>query len=62
MELKNGDVKLKERILRYRTNKYIYDFQQFQRIRFSDDSISRGKITINKAEEDQSYILKYGGI
>ena len=44
--------------LNYETNKYIYDFQQFETIRSFGDSIFRGKITISEAENDQSNLLK----
>ena len=36
----------------YRAAKYKYNFQQFQTIRFFDDSIYTGKINIDEAEID----------
>ena len=44
--------------LNYETNKYIYDFKQFETIRSFGDSIFRGKIMISEAENDQSNLLK----
>ena len=69
-DLKNSEIrnelneikKLEERIdrndLKYETNKYVYNFQQFETIRSWDDSIFSEKISISQAEEDQSSLLK----
>ena len=57
-EIKNESNKVKkseENIHRndliYETNKYVYNFQQFKTIRFFDESIHIGKITISKTDE-----------
>ena len=42
----------------YRTNKYKYDFQQRETIRYFGESIYAGKTTTDEAEEDQSNLLK----
>ena len=53
MELKNRKKKLK-----YKTNKYLYSFQQFEAIKSFVDSIYTGKINIEEAELDQSNLLE----
>ena len=40
--------------LKYKTNKYLYDFQQFETIRFFGDSIYTGKINMDEPEIDQT--------
>ena len=42
----------------YKTNNYIYDFQQFETIRSFCDIIYSGKIIIDEPEMDQSNLLK----
>ena len=44
--------------LKYKTNKYLYDFQQFETIRFFGDSIYTGKINIDEPEIDLTNILE----
>ena len=44
--------KIKQKDLKYKTNKYIYDFQQSETIRSFGDSISNGKINIDEDERD----------
>ena len=39
------------------TDKYVYDFQQFQTLSF-DDSIVNGKIAIREADERESNLLE----
>ena len=42
---------------------YIYDFQQFERARYFEDSIYTGKINIDESEMDQNNLFKkYGRI
>ena len=41
----------------YDTDKYVYDFQQFQTLSF-DDSIVNGKIAIREADERESNLLE----
>ena len=54
-------MKFKEKIkgnnLKYETNKYVYDFQQFQMVRPFGDSIFRVQIKLGQAEEDQNNLL-----
>ena len=40
--------------LKYETNKYVYNFQKFQGIRYFGDSIFNGKITINEVDKKSS--------
>ena len=58
MKLKNGKQKLRQKDLQYERKKHIYDFQQYDNIRFFSDNIYTGKININKPEMDQSNLLK----
>ena len=51
-ETKKWEEKNNQKDLIYRAAKYKYDFQQFQTIRFFDDSIYTGKINIDEAEMD----------
>ena len=44
--------------LKYKTNKYLYNFQQFETIRFFGDSIYTGKINIDEPEIDQTNLLE----
>ena len=44
--------------LKYTTNKYLYDFQQFETIRFFGDSIYTGKINIDEPEIDLTNLLE----
>ena len=44
--------KIEQKDLRYKTNKYLSDFQQFETIRYFGDSIYTGKISIDEAEAD----------
>ena len=44
--------------LKYKTNKYLYDFQQFETIRFFGDSIYTGKINIDEPEIDLTNLLE----
>ena len=53
LEKKNWE-NIKRNNLKYETNKCIYGFQQFKTIRSFTENIISGKITIRKANEDQS--------
>ena len=55
MKLKNGKRKLD---LKYKTENYTYDFQQYETIRSFGDNIYTGKINIDEAEIDQNNLLK----
>ena len=46
--------KIRRNDLKYKTNKWIYDFKKFETIRSFGDLIFRGENTISEAEEDQS--------
>ena len=49
-EIKEWEEKIKWKDLIYRTNKYKYDFQQYETIKYFGESISAGKISIEEAE------------
>ena len=49
--------KIKWKNFKYKTNKYLYDFQQFETIRSFGDCLYTGKINIDEAEMDQSNLL-----
>ena len=57
-ESKKWENKNKRRDLIYKTNKYKYDFQQYETIRSFSDSIFAVKINIDEAEINQSNLLK----
>ena len=68
-EIKNERHKIKKleeiirrKDLKYETKKHMYDFQQYETIRSFGDNIYTGKINIDEAETDQSYLLKIGRI
>ena len=50
--------KIKQKGLKYQTNKYTYDFKQFEKIRFFGDNIYTGKVNIDEAEMNQSNLLE----
>ena len=53
-QIKNLGEKIKRKDLKYKTNKQVYGFQQFETIRPLGDSIYTGKINIDKAVMDQA--------
>ena len=57
-EIKKWENKTKWNDLKYETNKFIFDFQEFQTIRSFGDSIYTGKINIEEAKIDQNNLLK----
>ena len=57
MKLKNGKIKLNEKIQNMK-QKNIYDFQKYETIKSFGDNIYTGKISIYEAEMDQSNILE----
>ena len=58
MKLKNGIIKLKERIQNMKQiDVFIYDFQQFETIKSFGDSIYNDKISIDEADMDQTNLL-----
>ena len=56
--IKKGEVKIEQKDLKYKTNKYINNFQQFETMRSFCDSIYTGKINIDEAERDQNNLLE----
>ena len=57
MKLKRQEEKISRKIQYYKTNKYKYDFQQYDTIRSFGDSIYNGKVSIDEADIDQSSLL-----
>ena len=58
-EITEWEEKIKRKDLKYKANKYLYDFQQFETIKFFGDSVYTGKVNIYEAEIDQSNLLEY---
>ena len=56
-ETKTWEEKIRWKDLVYKTNKYKYDFQQYDTIRSFGDSICNGKISIDEDEIDQDSLL-----
>ena len=57
-KIKKSEEKIKRKDLKYETNKYVYDFQQFETIRSFGESIYTGKTNINQTEMDQTNLLE----
>ena len=57
-EIKKWEEKIKREDLRYKTNNYTYDFQQFETIRCFNDDIYIGKVNISEAKMNESNLLK----
>ena len=57
-EIRKWEEKIERKSLKYKTNKYLCDFQQFETIRSFGDSIYTGKINIDEAEIDQRNLLE----
>ena len=57
-EIKKCEEKIKRKDLKYERKKFIYDFQQYETIRFFGESIYTSKINIDEAEIYQSNLLK----
>ena len=57
-EIRKWEEEIKRKDLKCKTNKYLYDFQQFETIRSFGDSIYTGKINIDEPEMDQSNLLE----
>ena len=51
-------MKFKRKDLLYKTNKYIYDFQQYETIRSFGEDIYTSKSNIDEAEMDQINLLE----
>ena len=57
-EIRKWEEKIKQKDLKYKPNKYLYDFQQFETIRSFGDSVYTGKINIDESDLDQSNLLE----
>ena len=57
-EIRKWEEKIEPKSLKYKTNKCLCDFQQFETIRSFGDSIYTGKINIDEAEIDQRNLLE----
>ena len=58
-DIEKREEKINQKDLKYKTNKYLYDFQQFETIRSFGDSFYSGKINIVEAELYQSNLLEF---
>ena len=58
-DIKKWEEKIIRKNLKYKTNKCLYDFQQFGTIRSFGYIISTAKINIYEAEIDESNLLEY---
>ena len=50
--------RIKRRDLKYETNRYEFDFQQFETLKSFGDSIYNGKISIDEADIEQTNLLE----
>ena len=57
-EIRKWEEKVKRKDLKYKTNTYLHDFQQFGTIRSFGDNIYTNKTKIDEAEMDQSSLLE----
>ena len=57
-EIKRWEEKIKRQNLKYLIKKQTYDFQQYEAIRYFDESIYASKNNIDEVEIDQSNLLK----
>ena len=57
-EIEKQENEIKRNYLKYETNKYIFDFQQFETVRSFGDNIYTGKSSIDEAQMDQSNFLE----
>ena len=57
-EIRKLENKMKRKDLKFETNRYIFDFQQFETIRSFGDCIYNGKINIKEAEMKQTDLLE----
>ena len=55
---KNRKKKIEQKDLKYEAGKYKYDFQQYETIRSSGESIYSGKISIHEADMNQTNLLE----
>lgn len=47
--------------LTHQTNKYVYNFQQFETIKSLTKNISLGNITLNDSDKNKKYLLFENG-
>ena len=57
-EIRKWEEKIKQKDLKYKTNKYLYDFQKFETVKSFGDIIYTGKINIDIAKMDQTNLLE----
>ena len=50
-EIKNIEEEIDRNDVKYKTNQYTFDFQQFQMTTFLDDSIFNGETTISEVDK-----------
>ena len=58
-DIEKREEKINQKDLKYKTNKYLYDFQQFETISSFADSFYSGKINLIEAELYQSNLLEF---
>ena len=58
MKFKKWENRIKRKDLKFETNRYIFDFQQYETISLFDDSIYNGKISIKEAQMKQTNLLE----
>ena len=56
---KKWENKVKQKDLKFETNRYNYGFQQYETIRSFGDSMYTGTISVEEAEMDQTNVLEY---
>ena len=56
---KKWENKVKQKDLKFETNRYNFGFQQYETIRSCGDSMYTGKIRVDEAEMDQTNLLEY---
>ena len=57
-EIRNWEEKIERKDLKFETNNYMYHFQQFETIRYFNNSTYSGKISIDEAEMGQTSPLE----
>ena len=57
-DIKKWENKIKWKDLKYKTNRYKFDFQQFEILRSFGDSIYNGKVRIDEAEMEKTNLIE----
>ena len=57
-DIKKWENKIKRKDLKYKTNRYKFDFQQFEILRSFGDSIYNGKVRIDEAEMEKTNLIE----